>query len=117
MSFPEVAHTEVPDAPGLVAAVAGTVWFLRTRRDEAKFVGPALAGYFVAASILFAHSPPFVRAVNVRFGFFLYPFLALFAAGMIARTMTLNRRWGAVAACTLVGNATESPHRSGRPKR
>ena len=87
--------------PGLVGAAAGIAWLVARRRADAKMLAPALAAYFVAVSVFTARSFTAVIAVHARFGFFLYPFLALFMAGMLDQAISRNRRLGLLAAGVL----------------
>jgi hypothetical protein len=87
--------------PGVAGAVAGIAWFVTKRRADARMLAPALAAYFVAVSIFTARSVTPVSAVNARFGFFIYPFLALFMAGALQWAISRDRRLGLLAAGAL----------------
>ncbi|MHC4201620.1 MAG: glycosyltransferase family 39 protein [Planctomycetota bacterium] len=87
--------------PGLVGAAAGIAWFVTKRRADAKMLAPALAAYFVVVSVFTARSFTPVSAVNARFGFFIYPFLALFMAGALEWAISRDGRLGLLAAGVL----------------
>ena len=97
--------------PGLVGAVAGIAWLVARRRADAKTLAPALAAYFVAVSIFTGRSFTPVIAVNARFGFFLYPFLALFMAGMLDQALSRDRRLGLLAAGLLAVLSLQTPQK------